>query len=269
MPPIGNMLWRIGELLDFDEQLAWTRAAGFDGVGFHASAGVPGQWRGLDPAACDAPERARLCRELAGLAFVEIHAPFAIELRCHNLPSAVAALAPVLELAGDLGAGVVTVHAVLPDGARGHDPAAWSGPVQELDARAAQAQTVIALEIVEGFDLVRAWGMANIGVTLDVGHMYLSSHMPALERAGGIGSLIRRLGADLVHLHLHDTDRVVDHIEAGTGVVDFHAIAAALMDIGYRRGMTLEMNPSRCAPDGILRSAEHVRARLREVGVRA
>ena len=47
---IGNMLWRIGELLDFDRQLAWIRDAGFDGVGFHASAGSPGSGAALSPA---------------------------------------------------------------------------------------------------------------------------------------------------------------------------------------------------------------------------
>lgn len=266
MPLIGNMLWRIGELLEFDEQLAWTREAGFDGVGFHASPGVPGQWRGLDPATCDARERKRLRRELAGFAFVEIHAPFAIELRAGNLPAAVAALMPVLQLASDLRAGVVTVHAALPDDAEGHDAAAWCGPMQELDARAAQAQTVIALEITQGFDLVRAWGLPGIGVTLDVGHMYLPTTRPALEGAGGIGALIRRLGTGLVHLHLHDTDGSVDHIETGTGIVDFGALAAALTEIGYRGGMTLELNPSRCGPEGIRRSAAHVRARFAETG---
>ena len=40
---IGNMLWRIGRLLDVNRQIAWTQQAGFDGVGFHASAGAPGQ----------------------------------------------------------------------------------------------------------------------------------------------------------------------------------------------------------------------------------
>jgi hypothetical protein len=54
------MLWRIGDVLDFDQQLAWTRAAGFDGVGFHASGGAPDQWQGIEPARCGAAERRRL-----------------------------------------------------------------------------------------------------------------------------------------------------------------------------------------------------------------
>lgn len=137
--------------------------------------------------------------------------------------------------------------------------AEWGGPMQELDACAAQARAVIGLEIVDGFDLVRDWGLPRIGVTLHVGHLYLPTTRPALEGAGGIGALIRRLGTGLVHLHLHDTDGSADHIETGTGIVDFGAFAA-LTDIGYRRGMTLELNPSRSTAGGIGRSAAHVRA---------
>ena len=111
MLKIGNMLWRIGRLLDVERQMAWTRRAGFDGVGLHASAGTPGQWRGIEPSACGPEERARLREKLADFAFVEIHAPFAIELRAENLPESVSALAPVLDFAHDLGAGVVTLHA--------------------------------------------------------------------------------------------------------------------------------------------------------------
>ena len=67
MAKIGNMLWRIGAMLDFDQQLAWTRAAGFDGVGFHASAGIPGKWRGVEPLACSAKERQRLRQKMEEL----------------------------------------------------------------------------------------------------------------------------------------------------------------------------------------------------------
>ena len=80
MTAIGNMLWRIGDILDFDAQLAWTREAGFDGAGFHASAGAPGKWRGLEPADTSRERRVALRRELSAFSFAEIHAPFAIEL---------------------------------------------------------------------------------------------------------------------------------------------------------------------------------------------
>ena len=140
MPKIGNMLWRIGELLDFDQQLAWTRDAGFDGVGFHASAGIPGQWRGIEPRTCSAKERKRLRQEIEGFSFAEIHAPFEIELRSETLACDTAALTPILTLAQDLGVGIVTVHAQLPCPGADSDLARWLVSMQKLSAEAARAQ---------------------------------------------------------------------------------------------------------------------------------
>ncbi len=258
MVQIGNMLWRIGTLLDIDRQLAWTRDAGFDGVGFHASAGVPGQWSGIEPSACDATERARLRRELERFAFSEIHAPFAVELRTETLSSSIAALMPVLKLAENLGVGVVTVHAQLPGTGADSAFAGWLVPMQELNAKAAQAQTKVALEIASGFDVVMDWGLPNVAVNLDVGHMYLPANRRTLIEMGGIGNLIRHIGASLIHLHLHDVYGDTDHIEIGTGVVPFDEIAAALQDISYPHGGMLELNPDRVAPEGICRSAAYL-----------
>ena len=261
------MLWRIGEMLDFDRQLAWTRDAGFGGVGFHASAGVPGNWCGIEPSACDATERERLKREIGWFSFSEIHAPFAIELKTETLSSSIAALVPVLNLARDLGVGLVTVHAQLSGTDTDTDLSGWLVPMQELDAEAAQMQTQVALEIVGGFDAVVSWGLPNVGVNLDVGHMYLPANRRTLRDIGGIGNLIRHIGVSLVHLHLHDVDGRTDHIEIGTGVVAFDEIAAALQDIGYPYGATLELNPDRVAPEGIRRSAQHVNRCFGEAGI--
>jgi sugar phosphate isomerase/epimerase len=269
MIPIGNMLWRIGERLDFDQQLTWTREAGFDGVGFHASAGVPGKWTGVEPSACDTEERVRLRGEIGRLSFSEIHAPFAINLTTDALAEGLAALKPVLKLAEDLAVDVVTVHAELPPADGGSGPEVWQVPMQDLDKAAAEARTRIVLEIVDGFDTVMAWDLPNVRINLDVGHMYLPPNRHVLERYDGIGDLIRHLGSTLAHLHIHDVsaDGDVDHIEAGTGIVDFDGVASALTDIGYRDSVTLEMNPERVSPDGIRRSGEHLRSCFRNAGV--
>jgi sugar phosphate isomerase/epimerase len=250
------MLWRIGEILEFDQQLKWTLDAGFGGVGFHASAGTPGKWCGVDPSACGALERERLRREITRFAFAEIHAPFAIELRNENLAVSAAALMPVLELANDVGVGLVTIHATLPR--TEPDLAAWVAAMQELDVLAAQMGIRIALEIADGFDLVKDWGLPNVGVTLDVGHMYLAANRNVLIQNGGIGGLIHRIGTSLYHLHLHDVAGETDHIEIGTGRVAFDEIALALHDISYPYGVMLEMNPDRVTPDGIQRSADFI-----------
>jgi sugar phosphate isomerase/epimerase len=264
---IGNMLWRIGKLLDFDQQLAWTQDAGFGGVGFHASVGVPGKWCGIEPSACDAVERTRLRREIGRFSFAEIHAPFAIELRSETLSSSITALMPVLKLAEDLDVGLVTVHARLSGTGADSGFSGWFVPMQELNAKAAQMQTKVALEIVGGFDVVMSWGLPNVGVNLDVGHMYLPANRKNLRDAGGIGNLIRHIGVSLIHLHLHDVDGDTDHIEIGTGVVAFDEIAAALQDIGYPYGVTLELNPDRVTPEGIRQSAAHVSRCFRRAGI--
>ena len=267
MQSLANMLWRIGDVLDFDEQLAWTRNAGFGGVGFHASAGVPGEWRGIEPATCDPAERARLRGELAAFSLAELHAPFAIELRAESLAASVAALTPVLQLAHDLGAGVVTVHARLGDAATQSGRSPWLGPMRDLNAEAGRLQTRVALEVTTGFDVVMGWGLPNVGVNLDVGHMYLAPNRATMEEMGGIGNVIRHVGSALFHLHLHDVDGETDHREIGTGVVAFDEIAAGLRDIGYAHGATLEMNPDRVTPEGIRRSAQWVSQCFRAAGL--
>jgi len=259
---IGNMLWRIGRLLDVERQMAWTQRSGFDGVGLHASAGTPGHWRGVEPGTCPPEERARLRGRLAGFAFLEIHSPFAIDLQTESLAEGVAALAPVLDFAHDLGACVVTVHAHL----TAAEGPVWRQAMQEVDARARAAGTAVALEITEGFEAVLGWNLPRVGVNLDVGHMVLPVNGVPLGRYGGFGPLIRLLGPRLVHLHLHDVRGEVDHIEIGTGEIAFDQIAGGLADIGYTGTATLEMNPDRVPPAGIRRSLETLRAHLRACG---
>jgi sugar phosphate isomerase/epimerase len=267
MLKIGNMLWRIGKLLEFDQQLAWIRDAGFAGIGFHASAGCPGQWCGIEPSTCNAKERARLRGELEKFSFSEIHAPFAIKLKTNTLSSSMTAMEPVLKLAQDLGVGLITVHAQFSGDGSDSDFSEWLTPMQELNAKAALMQTKVCLEIVEGFDVVKSWRLPNVGVNLDVGHMYLPNSRQSLKDMGGIGSLIRHIGDSLIHLHLHDVNGDIDHIEIGTGVINFDEIATALRDINYPYGMTLEMNPDRVMPEGIRRSAEYLRRCFREVEI--
>jgi len=256
MPLVGNMLWRIGRLLDIERQMVWSQRAGFDGVGLHAAPGTPGKWRGIEPSACSPEERARLRGKLAEFAFVEIHSPFAIDLRTESLAAGVTALAPVLDFAHDLGARVVTVHAQSPE------PASWLPAMQEVNARAAAAQTIVALETISGFEAVAAWDLPHVGVNLDVGHMVLPCYKHPLTRYGSFDRLIRLIGPRLVHLHLHDVSGETDHIEIGTGEVAFDAIVGGLADIGYAGTATLEMNPDRVSPDGIRRSLRAIRERF-------
>ena len=74
MIPVGFMAWRIGGLLDVYQQFDWILEAGFDGVGFHASQGVAGQWQGIEPAACLGEARTHLRRLLERFLRADSHA---------------------------------------------------------------------------------------------------------------------------------------------------------------------------------------------------
>ncbi len=255
---IGMMAWRIGDLLDIHEQFNWIEDVGFDGVGFHAHVGTPGQWRGIGPDTCGPAERKRLRERLAVFTFVEIHAPFADTLTPDVTMPVVARLEPVLAFAGDVGATVVTVHAIPP--APDQVGAPWADALDRLDALAATRDLFVGLEVTEGFATIRDQGSPRIGVTLDVGHMYCHGRRP-LQQFGTIGAVGRELGPTLKHLHLHDVLGERDHVEIGTGQVEFDDLFAALRDQGFAGGACLELNPDAVTPDGMRRSLESVRSR--------
>ena len=245
MWPVCNMAWRIGDILDVDEQIAWTRDAGFDGIAFHASAGAPGKWQGVDFATADAGRRAELRQWVAQFTMAEIHAPFSLAITDDLLDARVRDLEPVLDFAGDVGASVVTVHAAVPPNA-GH----WREALAPLDAAAGRIGVAVGLELTEGFRSVAEWDLLHVGVTLDVGHMYLNEAR-ALQPYACIGDVVREIGSRLVHLHVHDYDGAHDHIALGSGRVDLDGVLAALQEIGYARGMTLELNPDHVSPQGM------------------
>ena len=200
------MAWRIGDVLNFDAQLAWVRDAGFQGFSFHASAGVPGHWCGVDPATADRAERNRLREQLATFPMCEVHAPFETRLTLQDPLVAVARLAPVVEFAGDVGASVVTVHPQASGEMSEDQSIVWQEALTRLDKTAGNAGVVIGIETLADFvdfGWLRTTGLENLGVTLDVGHLYLSRGTP--HRSGRtIGRLVRSLAEIMVHVHVHD-----------------------------------------------------------------
>ncbi len=140
--PVANMAWRIGEILDLDEQIEWMRRAGFDGAAFHASPGAPGRWRGADYANADADRRARLRERLRGFRLVEVHAPFELALDDERLEERVEQLCDVLDFAGDVGAHVCTIHALPPA-----DAARWRPTMTRLNAATERRGVAVGLEL--------------------------------------------------------------------------------------------------------------------------
>ena len=251
------MVWRIGEILDFDAQVEWVRQAGFEAVSFHASAGTAGKWRGIDPAAAGQARRRELREALSPFSMREVHAPFALAVGPDGTPAIVDKLESVIALAADVGASIVTVHAQPPSTEAG--PAAgWQNSLERLDRLGESAGLRIGFELTAEFDSLMHPRRPNIGVTLDVGHMYLDGGAP-LQPYGSIGQAVRDLANLIFHLHVHDYDGRHDHIEAGTGVVDFNGLVQALSDIKYMGAMCLELTPSLVEPEGIRRSAEFLR----------
>jgi len=259
---IGNMLYRIGALMEIEDQVAWVREAGFRGIGFHAHAGAPGHWKGIDPLQTDSGDRARWRSALAGFDWREVHAPFSTEIAVRNLESALPALTNVLQFGHDVGASVVTVHAHMPDPLSRADAGAIEAAMRDLNRKAVACGLVIGLEVVDGFDTISEWSLSNVGVTLDVGHWAVWRRAGGVREPGAMGAAIRGMGKKLVHLHMHDVVGDLDHMEIGTGEVDFEDLLHALRDIAFAGGLCLEMNPDRVSPDGIRRSLAALQSRI-------
>ena len=261
---LGCMVWRIGDILDFDRQVEWIVQAGFESISFHASAGEAGKWRGIEPAATDQKERQRIKGLLSRFALREIHAPLDAKLQRETPSTIIERLEAVMRFAGDVGATIVTVHAEPPSPGKEASVTAWHQALDRLDAAAAGAGARIGIEFNKGFEWLRKPRRKRIGATLDVGHMYLRDGA-GFRPYGTIGGLVRFLDNDLIHLHVHDYDGQSDHIEIGTGRVDFGDILKGLADIGFRGALCLELNPDRCSPEGIRRSADYLRKRANEL----
>lgn len=264
MWPICSMAWRIGDILDVHEQIEWIRDAGFDGVAFHASPGVPGQWRGVDPAEADEKTVARLRDQIAGFAMCEIHAPFAHTLKPGSPMTAVEGLLPTLDFAGAVGATVVTAHAALPATMSPACAALWRGALARLNASAQDNSVTVGLELTEEFDRLAELALPDTGVTLDIGHMYANEGRP-LEPFGSLGEVVRHIAEMLVHVHVHDYDGVNDHIELGSGRVDIDDLLAALRETEYGGALCLELNPDLVSPEAMRRSLDWIRSRIEKL----
>jgi len=257
------MCWRIGDILDFDAQVQWVKEAGFESIAFHASPGHPGKWRGIDPAQAGARERRRLRDLLAPFDQCEIHAPFAAELAPATPTAVIEQLETTFAFTGDVGAHVVTVHAKPPQ-LDAPDTTEWNQALERLDRAAGEAGIRVGIEFMDGFEWLSTPKREHVGATLDIGHMYLNDGT-GYKPYGGIRDQIRFLDDLLFQVHIHDYDGENDHIEIGSGHVDFQAVLLGLADIGYRGMLSLELNPDRVTPDGIKRSAEFLRGLAREL----
>jgi D-psicose/D-tagatose/L-ribulose 3-epimerase len=93
--------------------------------------------------------------------------------------------------------------------------------------------------------LVGRIGQPNVGLLLDTFHMNIEDR--------GIAATIRRHAKSLRHLHLNESDRGM----LGNANIDWHALFAALKEVGYRGAASLETfaapNPNLAAITSIWR----------------
>ena len=88
-------------------------------------------------------------------------------------------------------------------------------------------------------------------LTVDVGHVHCIED-------GTVADHLRRWGPRIINIHIEDMVRGVhEHLLFGEGTMDFPPILAALAEIGYQRGVHVELSRhSHMAPEAVRRSRE-------------
>jgi sugar phosphate isomerase/epimerase len=257
---IGCMVWRIGDLLDFGEQIDWLRRHRFEAVAFWTCAGQTGVWQGFDVAGATDEDIGRLCSELGTFPSVDLHAAVPLPAGSREeapAGSALEELQRTVEFAGKIGAATVTVHIEDAGQDAPESPEALVTDLGHLNYTAHAAGVRIGLELTHSYGLALQADTPQIGLTLDVGHVSFDDGAGYRE-FGSIGGLIEHVGQRLFHVHVHDYDGVHDHIPIGAGQIEWPPIAAALQRIGYRGVLCLELNPERASPEDILESRDRL-----------
>jgi sugar phosphate isomerase/epimerase len=255
---IGCMIWRIGDILDFYEQVEWVRTHNFEAVEFWTLPGSPGVWQGFDVQNGLPADIKKLKRSLDGFKEVDIHAGFdeqGIKIGGEESIS----LEPTFELAAKIGAKVITIH----PGKKTTEVSAIES-MQKLNDLAENYDVCVGIETMGGLEtkqkmlLISRLALPHIGINLDSGHMYFEDGI-AFKEYCTLGNLIDEVNAKIVHVHAHDYDGHQDHIAIGHGYIDFVDIIGALCRANFSGSVCFEINPDREPPEGILESRERLR----------
>jgi L-ribulose-5-phosphate 3-epimerase len=257
-----------------DDALAVIANLGYDGVALTLDHSH------LDPFATDLPRQvSRLARRLdaLGLAVViETGARYLLDRWHKHAPTLLSEsgrhrrvdlLLRALRIAADLGGVPVSWWS----GAKPPEQpaaAAWDQLVAGCSAVADEASALgvplgfepepgMLVSDLAGFErLFEALGRpAGFGVTLDIGHCR------CLEEQS-VADCVRRAAPRLVHVQIDDMRRGVhEHLEFGTGEIDFPPVLAALTEVGYRGLVAVELpRHSHDAPAVARRSLDFLHA---------
>lgn len=247
-----------------DEALVGLAELGYRGVAITPDVG------GLDPyrpRPGEVRELAGRARELGLALAVETGARFLLDPRRKHRPSLLEASAAERErrvdflrrsvdLAAELGAGVVSIWSgSAPGGERADSGAAapeelWDRLCRGIEAALGHARSRnvrLAFEPEPGMfverpagylELRRRLGAAGeaLGLTLDVGHLLVTGDLP-------VGREIRALAPHLAHVHLDDIRRGVhEHLMFGRGDLDLGETLKALVETGYSGMAAVELS---------------------------
>lgn len=207
---------------------------------------------------------------------VSLQAPFS-NLEFFSLNPRVRRLAvdhvlETLDLAGKLGAKLVTIVFN-----RGRNQLAdeWKEQeavslLREFGAYGAERGVRIAVENTEHFyplerllKTIDEVDSPNVGITLDIGHVFLSKEIPYYEPFAGAADFIRAAGGRIFSIHVHDYDGKVDHLPVGEGRIRWEPIIEAIGDVQYRGSIIFESVFTQ--PEDIMSSLRYFSRRWQEI----
>jgi sugar phosphate isomerase/epimerase len=89
----------------------------------------------------------------------------------------------------------------------------------------------------EFLDFIKNVGSDYVKLNFDIGHFYCVKEDP--------GKLVYRLADYIEHFHLADiaSNRVHHHLIPGAGSIDFRSVFEAIVEIGYKGFVTVELYP--------------------------
>lgn len=257
-----------------DDALSLLSDCGYQGVGLTLD------HHHLDPFAPDLVARvdatARRLDTLGLAVVVETGARFLLDGRRKHEPTLlsegrerrISLLRQAVAIAADLGAPVVSLWSGVP--APTLDKAeAWerlAAGCEEVLIDAQGRGVMLALEPEPGMlvqtldDWDRLWARLgapdNLGLTLDVGHCRCVEDDP-------VDDCVRRAGGErLLQVHIEDMRRGVhEHLDFGDGEIDFPPVLAALVEVGYRGLVCVELSRhSHAAHAAVPRAIDFLRA---------
>ena len=257
---IGCMIWRIGDILDFYDQIQWVKTHKFEEVSFWTIPGQLGRWQGFDAENATQQDVMKLKKALNGISEVDLHAGFPMDSANQGKRKiTLQKLTPSFELAGNIGASVVTIHADArtPEFCGKTRNQAMAESLTQLNDLAREYDVLVGIEMEWDMPLIEKLDLTRVGITLDTGHMHFNEGA-AFKSYGSLGGLIERFRKKIFHLHIHDYDGNLDHIAIGKGHIDFPDIARALCNVQYKGSLCLEINPDREPPEAIRQSRDRL-----------